>query len=130
VRVVTTSLGVVMAVGAFAIIFTRTPGTPSFTRGASYEPARSMTEVNEQYAAVCRKHFAGDAAGAQRAFDELGFGPDASAVPVGTFCDQLLFNRDLCRSEPRTGEEATRCAELERTFGGFPPRAGAAPNEP
>jgi len=85
VRILTTSVAAVVALGALAIIFTRTPGeADAATAELSYEP----------HAMVCRKHFAGDAEGAQHTLKK--FELTTSQASIGTMCDQFLRLRNDC----------------------------------
>lgn len=113
VRALAGLIGVVVAIGALVIIFTRVP-TPQTVTGyeLSYEP----------YASVCRRHFDGDHAGARRELEAVmakhetyDFPPED---PVASMCDALLMMRESCRSGS-AALDAETCRLVERAFGDF-----------
>lgn len=113
VRLLTTGLAGAAALGALAIIFTRTPDDASAAAGGlSYEP----------HATVCRKHFTGDAEGARALVWKYQLA--TSQASVGAMCDQLLRLRNDCWSHEATqaggGEQFfEHCPLVVQAFGSF-----------
>ncbi len=141
VRVILQVAGVVAAIGAIAIIFTREPAPPE-------EAAERSSPGYERYGKICRRFFDGDAAGARVEFDKIAgsitvrvphktekgyvyrqsrnaaeiYGTDD---PVAAMCESFLVMREWCRSGAvakldSTAGLADSCPAVEHTFGPFP----------
>jgi len=113
-RVIAGVVGILLAVGALAIIFTRGPVPPPKTEyELSYAP----------YAKVCRKYFDGDHEGARN--DLLPLAPrDTSARAIERMCVAFLVARDQCRT---SATDRQGCELIEHAFGSFKERPDSYP---
>jgi len=89
-------VGVAGAVGALAIIFTRTPA-PLAEAPDALDDAADDTADLAPLVRVCRMYYSGDPAGAITAAKPLQ-GRDASAASVERMCDELYELREKCRT--------------------------------